>query len=85
MRRVIVTIGSLAMGSLFAACAPAYVESRPAYAQPAPVYGTEYGSRGEWRGDDRHARHEEHEAREHEEHEEHEHGHDGWRAPEDHD
>jgi hypothetical protein len=82
MRRFIVTVGGLAIAGLFAGCAPAYVEARPAYAQPAPVYGPVYGDRGEWRGDDRHERHE---AREHEEHEEHEHEHHGWRAPEDHD
>jgi hypothetical protein len=83
MRRMIVTIGGLAMGAWIAGCAPAYVESRPAHPVYGPNYGYGYG--GEYRGDGRHERHEAHEAREHEEHEEHEHGHDGWRAPEDHD
>ena len=80
MRKIIVTISTLATIGFVGGCAPAYVDSPPAYAQPVP--GPVYGDRGEWRGDDRRARHEEHEAREHEEHEEHEHG---WRAPEDHD
>ncbi len=77
MRRIIVTIGGLAAVGLIAGCAPAYVEPGPA----RPVYGPNYGY-GYGYGEDRHERHE---AREHEEHEEHEHGHDGWRAPEDHD
>jgi hypothetical protein len=72
---MIVTIGSIAMGAWIAGCAPGYVESRPAHPVYGPNYGYGYGD----------ARHERHEAREHEEHEAHEHGHDGWRAPEDHD
>ncbi|MGZ3441013.1 MAG: hypothetical protein ACXVDD_15925, partial [Polyangia bacterium] len=61
MRRFIVTIGGLAMAGLFAGCAPAYVETRPAYGHPA--YGPQYGNRREYRDDERHERHE---AREHE-------------------
>ncbi len=76
MRRIIVTIGGLAAAGLIVGCAPAYVEPGPA----RPVYGPNYGY-GYGYGEG----HERHEAREHEEHEEHEHGHDGWRAPEDHD
>ena len=80
MRRMIVTIGGLAAAGLIAGCAPAYVEPGPAQPVYGPNYGYGYGYR-----DGREERHERHEAREHEEHEEHEHGHDGWRAPEDHD
>ena len=80
MRRIIVTIGGLAAAGLIAGCAPAYVEPGPARPVYGPNYGYGYGDG--WRGESRHERHE---AREHEEHEEHEHGHDGWRAPEDHD
>jgi hypothetical protein len=69
MRRFIVTIGSLAMAGLFAGCAPAYVEARPASVHPA--YGPQYGNRREYREE----RHERHEAREHERRE--------WHAPED--
>lgn len=79
MRRMIVTLGGLAAAGLIAGCAPAYVEPGPARPAYGPNYGYGYGG---YRGDERHERHE---AREHEEHEEHEHGHDGWRAPEDHD
>ena len=72
MRRLIVTLGGLAIAGLVVGCAPAY------YGEPEP-YGTNYGygygpgyyDGGRWG----HERHEEHE---HEEHEEHEHGHDGW-------
>ena len=69
MRRIIITVGGLAMAGLFAGCAPAYVEERPAYVQPA--YGPAYGNRHEYREE----RRERHEAREHERRE--------WRVPED--
>jgi hypothetical protein len=69
MRRIILTVGGLAMAGLFAGCAPAYVETRPGYARPG--YGPQYSNRREYRDE----RRERHEAREHERRE--------WHAPED--
>ena len=70
MRRLIVTIGGLALAGLAVGCTPAYY-GEPGY---GPTYGYGYGDYGYGGRGDR--RHERHEAREHEEHEEHEHG--GW-------